>query len=272
MKHHYRRGLVALLGGPGIWSAAVMAAALLSGAAPAQTADIRVFASGAPAEAAKRIAAKFTETTGQGVSFSVGTVAAIQKMLAEGEKPDIVMLPVVATDALDKAGALQAGTRVEVARVAIGLAVRQGAPLPDISTVDAVRQTLLDAHSIVYPDPVGGGQTGAHLARMIERLGIADAVKPKTTLLFAIGGGVTRVAEGKSEVGLFNISEILPVPGVTLVGPLPSELQSYITFSAALHVAGSARTPALDLLHALGDAQAGEIWRQAGFEPLARSP
>jgi molybdate transport system substrate-binding protein len=272
MKRNNRRGLVAIFGGAGFWSAAAIMATLLPGPALAQLADIRVFASGAPAEAVKRVAAKFTEATGQGVSFSVGTVAAIQKMLADGEKPDIVVLPVVAMDALDKSGALGAGSRIDVARVAIGVAVRQGAPLPDISTVDAVRQTLLEAHSIVYPDPVGGGQTGAHLARVMARLGIADAVKPKTTLLFAIGGGVAMVAEGKSEVGLFNISEILPVPGVTLVGPLPSELQSYITFSAALHAGGTARGPALAFLHSLTEAQAGEIWRQAGFEPLASNP
>jgi molybdate transport system substrate-binding protein len=272
MKRNHRCGLLAVLGLPGIWSAAAFAAALLSGPTPARSADIRVFVSGAPAEAAKRITAKFTETTGHGVSFSVATVAAIQKKLADGDQPDIVMLPDVAMDALDKSGSLGAGSRVEVARVGIGLAVRDGAPRPDISTVDAVRQTLLHARSIVYPDPVGGGQTGAHLARVIERMGIAAAVKPKTTLLFAIGGGVSLVADGKSEVGLFNISEILPVSGVTLVGPLPSELQSYITFSAALHAASTAREPALALLHALVDAQAGDIWKQAGFEPLAGSP
>jgi molybdate transport system substrate-binding protein len=272
MKRSYRRGLVAMLGGPGFWSAAAVAVALLPGPILAQSGAIRVFASGAPAEAAKRIAAKFTETTGQEVSFSVGTVAMVQKMLADGEKADIVVLPVVAMDALSKSGALGAGSRVDLARVGIGLAVRQGARRPDISTVDAVRRTLLDAQSIVYPDPVGGGQTGAYLARMMARLGIADAVKAKTTLLFAIGGGVTRVAEGKSEVGLFNISEILPVAGVTLVGPLPSDLQRYIAFSAALHVAAAARAPALALLHALTDVQSGEIWRHTGFEPLARSP
>jgi molybdate transport system substrate-binding protein len=272
MKRNSRRGWIAILGGPGIWSAAAMAAALLPGPTPALSADIQVFVSGAPAEAAKRIAAKFTASTGQGGSFSVANLADIRKKLADGGRPDIVVLPVDTMDALDKSGALEAGSQVVVARVGIGLTVREGARLPDISTVDAVRKTLLAARSIVYPDPVGGGQTGAHLARVMGQLGIADQVKPKTTLQFAIGGGVAMVADGKSEVGLFNISEILPVRGVTLVGPLPAELQSYITFSAAaFHVAASSREPALAFLHALVDPQAGDIWRQTGFEPLASS-
>jgi molybdate transport system substrate-binding protein len=105
--------------------------------------------------------------------------------------------------------------------------------------------------------------------RMMERLGIAEAVKPKTTLLFAIGGGVAMVVKGEAEIGLFNISEILPFKGATLVGPLPAEFQSYINFSGALHAAGATPEAAMAFLRALVDASARDAWTKGGFEPLA---
>ena len=171
-----------------------------------------------------------------------------------------------ALDELERAGKLQAGSRMNLARVGIGVVVREGAPLPDISTVDALRNTLLAAHSIAHPDPQGGGFAGRQIARVFARLGIADAVKPKVTLAYAFAGGVAQVANGEAEIGLFNISEILPVKGVTLVGPLVPDLQSYITFSAAVHVGGAA--PAPRFLHWLTDPQAREAWRAGGFELL----
>ena len=103
---------------------------------------------------------------------------------------------------------------VDLARVGIGVVVKEGAPLPDISTVDALRKTLLNAKSIAHPDPKGGGFTGAHIDRMFERLGIADAVRPKVMLGYAFTGGVANIAKGVAEIGLFNISEIVPVKGV----------------------------------------------------------
>jgi len=150
--------------------------------------------------------------------------------------------------------------------VGIGVAVRQGAPLPDVSSVDAVRRALLAARSIVHPDPQGGGFTGAHISRMIEQMGIAEAVKPKVKLMFAVGGGVAAVASGEVELGLFNISEIVPVSGAALAGALPAELQSYITFAGALHVDSAAPDAAAAYLKMLASAR--EAWKVGGFEPL----
>src|SRR4029077_20724421 len=115
---------------------------------------------------------------------------------------------------------LQSGSRVDLARVGVGIVVREGAPVPDISTVDAVRRTLLGAKSIVHTSPDGSGFAGKAVARMIEQMGIADAIRPKLTIMQAIDGGVDLVARGEAEIGMFNISEILPVKGVTLAGPL----------------------------------------------------
>jgi molybdate transport system substrate-binding protein len=256
---------------------------LASAARPAAAADVVVFTSAAPAVVEQALAAAFTQATGNRILFDVGTVREIQAKLAGSGRPDIVVLPAAALEAADKASGMRPGSRidlaqvdlaqvdlarVDLARVGIGVVVRAGAPLPDISSVDALRQTLLAARSIAHPDPQGGGFAGAQIARMFARLGIADAIKPKISLAYAFTGGVAQVADGEAEIGLFNISEILPVKGVTLVGSLVPELQSYITFSAALPAGSAAPEPAAGFLRALSDPKASEAWRAAGFEPI----
>lgn len=231
-----------------------------------------MFTSGAPAEVQRVLARSFTEATGHRVLFTIGNLSAVLDKLSAGDGPDVVVFPAPAIETLDKSGKLRPGSRLDLARVGIGVAVREGAPLPDISTVDAVRKTLLAARSIVHPDPQGGGFTGAHIARMMVRLGIADAVKPKVRLMFAIGGGVEAVAKGDAEIGLFNISEILPVAGVTLAGPLPAELQNYITFAGALHAGSALPEPAAAFLRSLSDPTARDAWKRGGFEPLGSGP
>jgi molybdate transport system substrate-binding protein len=245
--------------------AAMLVTVLAAGAAVA--AEIRVFSSGAPAEVEKAVAAKFTQETGHQVTFTVATPADIQARLKSGETPDIVVLPAPIIDALEKAGALRPG-RVDLARVGIGVIVRAGAPRPDISTVDAVRKMLLDARSIVHPDPAGGGLAGVALARMIAEMGIADAVKPKLRYMFAINGGATLVANGEVEIGLFNISEVQSAKGVTLVGALPPAVQSYIVFAASVHSGSGSTEPAQALIKALADPAAREHWKAGGLESL----
>jgi len=233
---------------------------------PSAAADVRVFTSGAPADIQRGLARNFSEKSGHRLVITSGTLGAIAQRLSGSESADVVVLPAPTIETLDKAGKLRPGSRISLARVGIGVAVRQGAPLPDVSSVDAVRRALLAARSIVHPDPQGGGFTGAHISRMIEQMGIAEAVKPKVKLMFAVGGGVAAVASGEVELGLFNISEIVPVSGAALAGALPAELQSYITFAAALHVDSAAPDAAAAYLKMLASAR--EAWKVGGFEPL----
>lgn len=235
---------------------------------PASAADIRVFSSGAPSAVAKTLAASFTMESGHRVLFTVGTPGAIRQRLASGETPDIVVLPRPAVDALEKAGVLQRGSRIDLARVGIGVVVREGAPLPDVSTVAAVRQMLLAARSIVHTDPAGSGFAGKAVVRMIAQMGIADAIKPKVIIMQAIDGGVTLVAKGDAEVGMFNISEIMPVKGVKLVGPLPPEVQNYIVFTAAIHSGSPSLEPAQAFIKFLSSRAAQEYWSAGGLESL----
>jgi len=243
-------------------------AVLVLGAGPSVSADLRVFTSGAPAEVQKAFAPTFVKSTGNRVLLTIGTLSEIREKLSGPETPDIVVLPAPVMDQLSTAGSLLPGSRIDLARVGIGVVVRAGSRLPDISSVAALRKTLLNARSIAHPDPAGGGFASAQIARMLEQLGIADAIKPKTTLMNAITGGVARIASGASEIGLFNISEILPVKGVTLVGPLPKELQSYIVFAGAVHKGSLSPDAAKAYLQSLSGASARDAWRKGGFETI----
>jgi molybdate transport system substrate-binding protein len=241
-------------------------ATLLTTAASA--ADIQVFTSGAPSAVQKRLTPAFTKATGHNVIITAETLGAIRKRLSGDAKPDVVVLPRPVMDGLGKAGALRPGSMINLARVGIGIVVREGAPLPDISTSDGLRKTLLNAKSIAHPDPKGGGFTGVHIDRMFERLGIAETVRPKVVLGYAFTGGVANIAKGVAELGIFNISEIVPVQGVRLVGPLPAEHQSYIVFAGALHVRSASPGPAAAYLRSLSEPAALEAWKVGGFEAV----
>ncbi len=246
--------------------------ALLAGAVPALAADIQVYSSGAPADVEKAIAAEFVRQSGHHVTFTVATPGVIREKLAAGGNPDIVVLPSPVIDAVNKAGLLRPGSLVDLARVGVGVIVRQETRLPDISTAEAVRRMLLDARSIALPDPASGGLAAPALTRMFDRLGVTDAVKPKTILRNAINGGAELVANGEAEIGLFNISEVVTAKGIVLVGALPPGLQSYITFAAAIHAGSAAPEAAAALVKMLSDPDTGHQWRAAGLEPMTNGP
>jgi molybdate transport system substrate-binding protein len=241
--------------------------ALLVMSSLVHAAEIRVYSGGAPQAALKLFAKEFEESTGHTPRFTFGVVGDIRARLAAGEQADVVLLPAPMIDAIDKAGALRPGSSVVLARVGIGVVVREGTVRPDISGPDAVRKTLLDARSIAYPDPKVT-PSGTHLTRVMVQLGIAEAVRSKTILRNAIDGGVALVGNGDVEIGMFLVSETLPVKGVTLVGLLPSELQSYVVYAGA--VAADAVSPGLAtaFIKFLADPSKREHWRAAGFEPL----
>ena len=241
------------------------------GANPAKAADIHVYSSGAPAEAAKVIGVEFAKNSDNHVVVAVGPPAAIQADLTAGNKIDVVILPRPIVTSLTGSGVLRSDSAVNVARVGIGIVVRTGAPAPNIADIAAIRQLLINAHSITYPDPAetGGGSTGLAIARMIEKLGLTDTVQPKLTVKSAIGGGVSLVASGAVEVGIFNISEILPIKGVTMVGPLPGDLQNYILFAAAVPMKSNALESASAYIKRLVDPAARPAWQKAGLEPVA---
>jgi molybdate transport system substrate-binding protein len=180
------------------------------------------------------LAELFRQETGHTVTLTFGTSGVIRQKLAAGEPADVIILNDYEINELIGEGVVATGTRTDIARFGLGVAVRQGAPLPDISTPEALKQTLLSAKSIAYANP-DRARGGAHFARVVlQRLGIADAVKRKTLLSTGGAASSEAVAKGEAELSVQGISKNILVEGVTLVGPLPKGLQKITTLSAGL--------------------------------------
>ena len=217
-------------------------------------------------EVVTALAYDFTSTTGNEVELSFGTVGALQQRLDAGETADVVISGKPAIDALDKAGRLAPKSRADVATVRIGVAVRADAPAPDISTPEAFRQALMDARAVAFSDPAVGGSAGVYLARMFTELGLADAIKEKGMPQQNGGEVARRVAEGKAEIGMTLIAEIVPIVDVRVIGPLPKPLGSDTTYCAGVMATSNARGASLDFIAALKRPDRQTVWKEAGFE------
>jgi molybdate transport system substrate-binding protein len=252
--------------------AAVFSAALpMMVSTPSIAADIRVLTSGAPAAVERALIGEFERRTGHHVTLKVGTLAAMLDKLTAEQAPDLAIFPSPVVGDLAAKGVLSSATRIDLARVGIGIAVRTGAASPDISTMDAFRDLLVRSRSIVFPDPAGGGYAGAHIARVIDELGLRDQVDTKVRHLFAIDGGLAAVANGDADIGIFNISEILPAKGVVMAGALPEAAQNYITFSGAMTPTSATPDASLAFLRWLADGDGGRAWVAGGFVPAGEA-
>ena len=204
----------------------------------AVAAEIRILATGASKTVVTALARDFGRKTGDGVSLQTDTTGGVVKRIDAGERYDVVIATRSAVDDLIARGKLKSGTRGDIAATSIGVAVKEGAPIPDIGTVDAFKRAMLAATTITYVDPAAGGTSGIYVAAMFERLGLTDALKPKLRL--KAGGYVAElVADGSVEIAIHQISEIRPVKGVTLVGGLPPELQSVTVYSGAVSISAT---------------------------------
>ena len=198
----------------------------------AHAAEILVWSAGAAQTPLTLLIKDYQKSTGDLVKVEFAPVGVLMKRLTDGGQPDVLVLTqdVLATVAGN--GWSVAHTDSPLGRVGVGIAIQEGAPLPDISTPEALRQTLLKAKSITYMDP-NKGTSGKHFAAVLERLGIAEEIKAKTTL-GDVGFVVEPVARGELELGIQQITEILPVKGAKLVGPLPEALQKITTYCIVL--------------------------------------
>ena len=203
------------------------------GAAPVRADEVKVFSAGAVRAIVSDLAEMFRRETGHTVTLSFGTVGQTRQKLLGGGAVDVVIMTDVAIDDMAKQGAVVPGSRADIARTGMGVGVREGAPKPDISTDEAFKATLLQAKSLVYVDPAQGATSGIHFKSVLERLGIAEAVRSKSQLV-AGGYPAEKVASGEAELVVHQISEIVPVKGVVLVGPLPPDLQKVTVYSAGL--------------------------------------
>jgi molybdate transport system substrate-binding protein len=230
---------------------------------PAHADELRVAGGGAVKPAVGPLMEDFARETGQFVKAEYAPMGALAKRLAGGESFDVLIMTPEAFAPLVQAGKVARDALVPLGKVGIGIAVNEHASLPDIGTPEALKRTLLQARSIVYIDP-RIGTSGKYVAEMIERLGIADQMKAKTTL--GTGGMVVEpVGRGEIELGIHQISEILPVKGIRLVGELPAEFQRYTTYAAAIPDASDHREAAQELIRYLTSTRARERFREAGL-------
>jgi molybdate transport system substrate-binding protein len=199
----------------------------------ASAAEVKVLSGGAVKSAFTAAADAWRAKTGNAVNATFAPAGDLRRKLDSGEVADIVILPLENLAPLESAGVVDAATRQPLGGVAMGAAVRKGAPVPDISTPEALKRTLLDAKSITYMDP-NRGTSGKHFDEsVLPKLGIRDAVRAKTTL--GEGGFIAeKVANGEVQIAFHQITEMLPVPGVTIVGPLPEALQKVTVYAGAV--------------------------------------
>jgi molybdate transport system substrate-binding protein len=249
-------------------SVAWAALTLLALSAQALSADIRVFSGGAPQHVLRAIVSDFERATGHRVEFTFRLIGEIQQKLSSGEKADLIMLPVPLLAVTEKTIPLRAEGRIELARLGVGVIVREGGPAPDISNAEVLRKLLLSARAIAFDDartPVGG-----YLDRMLVQLGIADAVRPKVVAKAPIDGGAELVAKGEADIGFYLVSEVKAQPGVRLVGLMPPDLRFTIVYGTAVPVDNTSPEPALAFVKFISGSNQAERWKTFGFEPAER--
>lgn len=242
-------------------AAAVIATSLVS--APARAAELKVLATGASKAVVTELAGLFGTASGHIVTITTDTAGGVAKRVEADEPFEVTIATRAVVDNLISKGKLATGSRADIASTSIGVAVKTGAPRPDISTIAAFKQMLIDAKTIAFVDPASGGTSGIYIAGVIDKMGLTETLRPKLRL--QAGGYVAeRVAKGEAEVVIHQISEILPVKGVTLIGGLPAEIQSVTTYSGGL--APTATDAGKAFLAFLIGAEAGPIIAAAGME------
>jgi molybdate transport system substrate-binding protein len=202
------------------------------------------------------------------VAAEYANIGALTERLRKGEAADVAIVSAQQNEELQKLGKIVLGSHIDIARVGISLIVRSGAPKPDISSAEAFKKTLLLAKSIIYGDPAAGGPSGLYLANLIERLGIAAEIKPKTKLSGAGENLFEAVAKGEVELGLENTTSLAQRPGIDIVGPVPPEFQSYTVYSAGILTSSAQQEAAKTLVTFLVSPSSKSVLKARGFEPL----
>jgi molybdate transport system substrate-binding protein len=240
------------------------AVALLTTAVRADT--IKVLTAGAFKQVVVALVPAFEAGTGHKVQVENDTAGALARRVAAGEAFDVIVLTPAGLRTLADDGKVAADSIVPIARVGIGVAVKAGTPQPAIATVDDFKAAVQGARKVAYIDPASGGSSGLYLDGLFQRLGIADIVRAKAVL---VPGGLVaeRLTTGEADLAIHQVSEILPVAGVVLVGPLPEGIQSYTTYAGAVASRSGAAPAARAFLATLAGPDAVPTIRAKGMQP-----
>lgn len=228
---------------------------------------MKVFSSMAVQPAVEVLLPTFTQATGIRPTVEWNTAPALVKRLQAGETADLVILNRATMDTVQREGRILEGSEVTLASSPASIAVRAGAPRPDISTAEALKRTLLAARAVSYSNPTAGGASGIHFAQVIEQMGIADAVNAKNR--FPPAGGLTAefLPSGEVELAIQQTPELKQVAGIDIVGPLPAPYQLVTVFVAGIEKASGKAKEAKAFLDFLRTPPAAAVFRDKGLDP-----
>jgi molybdate transport system substrate-binding protein len=233
----------------------------------AAAAQIKVLAGSAIEPAMGALIPQFESSSGHKVILdSDGAIGGMTERVRQGEPADVLIVSRQQIEMLQSEGKVVPGSRADIAKVGIGVFVRKGAPKPDISSVDAFKRAMLKARSIGWNDPAAGAPVSVYLIGAMERLGIAEVMKPKTVAFKMRSERFEAVARGDVEIGFNQISEIMTAPGIDFVGPLPAPLQNFTLFAGGVIVSGEEQEAAKEFLRFISSAEAQATWKAKGFD------
>jgi molybdate transport system substrate-binding protein len=208
----------------------------------------------------------YEQQSGNSVTVFKDTAGGVLKRVAAGENFDVILAPPSVITVLIGKGKVLPGSKIDLIKVGVGVAVKAGAPEPDISSVDAFKQALLAAHHVTYIDPASGGSSGIYLAKLFQKLGIAADIKSKSVL--SEGGlSATYLVSGQADIAIQQISELMLVKGVIVVGPLPAAIQNYTVYSGGIGAHTQKQAAANALLKLLAGPAAAQLLQEKGMEP-----
>ena len=230
-------------------------------------AELTVFSTIGVRSAAEALFARFENTSGHKLAVTWASAAMLVKRIESGETADVLILSRAGIETLKQQGKIAPGSDVAFASSGVGIAVKAGAPKPDISTPEALKQTLLIAKSIAYSEPSAGGASGVYFAKLLERMGIAEAIKPKTKYPPPGGFSGELLLTGEAELAVQQKPELMHVAGTEIVGLLPDELNLITEFAAGLMPDRKNADAAMALIQMLKSPEAGNVFRAKGLDP-----
>ena len=236
----------------------------------AQSAEIKVLAANGIQAVVEDLGPKFERATGHKLAITFSTGGATVKRAQEGDAADVVIAPKPGMDGLVKSGKVAAENVTALASTGISVAVRKGAPRPDISSPDALKRTLLAAKSVTYLNPADGGASGIHFAKVLDRLGIAHEMATKTIFASKTGAVGTMVANGEVEIGVLQYQLLFSVPGIEIIGPLPGDLQDATVFEAGTMKTALEADASNALISFLRSSEAAIVIKSKGMDPVDR--
>jgi molybdate transport system substrate-binding protein len=239
---------------------------LLAQGAAATAAEVKVMAGNALAGVIGELGPQFESATGHKLGMQYGLSRTFKPKIEAGEAIDLIILSLETIDDLAKQGKIAVGTRADIARTGLGVAVRTGATKPDINSIDTFKRSLLNAKAISWAPRT---ETGEYLATVFERLGIAEEIRARTKPQQAVDRVAKAVAEGEAELAI-TVTSLLMIPGVELVGKIPPELQTYLMFTAGVGVAAKQPEAANALIKYLTSPEAAPVIKARGWEPATR--